>query len=95
MTMKNLMSCEASLHRMVEKWLAPRPEACLRVTLFKRMRSKCRGYVCVEARYSTEVVSIVFFRHADGAWRVYPPEPNRPTMIGAVVAQLSDGERRL
>ena len=71
---------ERSLRSMVEKWLAPIPSAPVRVTHFSRARSNQRRYVCVEVLRPTGPIEMFFFRHGDGTWCVFPPEPDRLVM---------------
>ncbi|MFX1674818.1 hypothetical protein PWR63_21605 [Paraburkholderia sp. A2WS-5] len=70
-----------SLRAQVEKWLGPISTSRARVTQFSRSRYKTWRYVRVESVCTSSVYEIVFFRHDDGAWRVFPPE-NRLPAIG-------------
>ncbi|HVE11298.1 MAG TPA: hypothetical protein VNE00_28850 [Paraburkholderia sp.] len=65
-----------TLHWAVDKWLAPTAAMPARVTGF---RHRC---VRVEAARPNGVLSILFFRHADGSWNVFPPLAERPAMNG-------------
>jgi hypothetical protein len=67
---------EKSLRYAVDKWLAPTPAMPARVVRFC-VRAR---YVCVEALRPTGVLAIVFFRHDDGSWNVFPPQIKRPSM---------------
>nr|WP_082855340.1 hypothetical protein [Paraburkholderia phytofirmans] len=67
-------TAETSLRSLVEKWLMPTSETPVRVTRFGRTGSRRSRYVCVEARQPDGPVALFFFRHDDGAWRVFPPE---------------------
>ncbi|SAL82788.1 hypothetical protein AWB67_06222 [Caballeronia terrestris] len=67
---------EKSLRSAVDKWLAPTPAMPARVVRFC-VRAR---YVCVEALRPTGVLAIVFFRHDDGSWNVFPPQIKRPSM---------------
>jgi hypothetical protein len=71
---------QQSLRELVEKWLAPTPATPFRVTRFSRTRDSNRRYVCVEVARPACLVAIMFFRHADGAWRVFPPRREGPAM---------------
>jgi hypothetical protein len=67
-----------SLREVVERWLAPSHAVPFRV---RPLRHAARGrYVRVEARAPSGDIAICFFRHDDGAWRVFPPLPHRPAM---------------
>lgn len=67
-----------SLRSMVEKWFAPTLTTTPRVTRFSHARCAYGRYVRVEAsREEGNAFELCFFRHADGAWRVFPPDPGR------------------
>lgn len=72
-----------SLRLMVEHWLAPDLAHLVRVTRFRNQRSTGECYVCVETVSPRGTVAMFFFRHRDGAWRVFPPSPSRPMMCAA------------
>ncbi|MCX4176140.1 hypothetical protein PQR70_25270 [Paraburkholderia madseniana] len=71
---------ERSLRVMVEHWLAPDPAKGVRVTEFRNRRSRRECYVCVETMRAAGPIALFFFRHQDGAWRLFPPGPERPAM---------------
>ncbi|MGF6920539.1 hypothetical protein [Paraburkholderia sp. 40] len=71
---------EKSLHWLVDKWLAPGPAMPAHVTRFSRTRSTRKRYVQVETSRPAGTLTIVFFRHDDGSWCVFPPETDRPAM---------------
>jgi hypothetical protein len=73
-------TAEMSLRLIVEKWLALTPNTPLRITRFSRARFAHGRYVRVEASRREDMVALCFFRHADGAWRVFPPDPERPAI---------------
>ncbi|MCA8057419.1 hypothetical protein QZM30_34960 [Burkholderia orbicola] len=75
-----MASSEKSLRLMVERWLIPEPAGRVRVSRFRNSRVRRECYVCVEAFNATGRVAMFFFRHQDGAWRIFPPSPERPTM---------------
>jgi hypothetical protein len=74
---------ERSLRNMVESWLGAQCADHIRVTRFSHSRRKLWRYVCVETVRETGAMALVFFRHDDGSWCVFPPEPRRP-MMGVV-----------
>jgi hypothetical protein len=74
------MTAEKSLHLLVEKWLMPISNALVRVTRFSRSRLNGTRFVCVEVQRPDDSIALFFFRHNDGTWRVYPPEPQRLTI---------------
>jgi len=71
-----------SLRELVEKWLSPTSSRLVRVKEFKNRHAEHQCYVCVEVQMSTglEPLAMFFFRHRDGAWRVFPPSRERPAM---------------
>jgi hypothetical protein len=73
-------SHQQTLRQLIEKWLSPTPANPVRVTRFSRTRDSNRRYVCVEVARPACPVAIVFFRHGDGVWRVFPPDRERPAM---------------
>lgn len=71
---------ERSLRLLVEKWFGRGAALRARVARFGYSRhGRCR-YVCVEAIRASGVLAIIFFRHADGSWCVFPPESRGPMM---------------
>jgi len=72
-----MKSAEICLRSAVEKWFATAP---VRITRFKWSGVGQSRSVRVEARFSSRALSIVFFKHEDGAWRVFPPDGRRPAM---------------
>jgi hypothetical protein len=72
---------ERSLRFQVEKWLAPGPTIPVHVTEFSRTRWARRRYVCVETALPGGLRALLFFRHDDGCWYVFPPTADRLKMI--------------
>jgi hypothetical protein len=68
---------QTSLRCLVE-WLGLDAQA--RVTRFNPCAAYPWRYVRVELTGRSNDLAIVFFRHADGSWRVFPPERKRPAM---------------
>lgn len=69
-----------SLRMLVEKWFAPTSTVPARVVRFSRMTLDQNRYVCIESSRPAGSLVIFFFRHDDGAWRVFPPASRRPAM---------------
>ncbi len=67
------------LRMVVEKWLAPAPQASIRVERLSG-GAVCRHHVRVEVESPRGTIALYFFRHADGAWQVFPPEQPGVTM---------------
>ena len=74
---------EYSLRTQVDKWLAPGLSTPVRVTEFSRTRFGGRRYVCVETALPLGSRALLFFRHDDGCWCVFPPALDRPNMTMA------------
>jgi len=71
---------EKSWRSAVEKWLPPCSTTAIRVTRFSRTRASRWRYVCVEMQRPINPVALLFFRHDDGTWCVFPPEAPRLTV---------------
>ncbi|RKE36356.1 hypothetical protein B0G76_2527 [Paraburkholderia sp. BL23I1N1] len=67
------------LRVQIDKRLTPVPATPVRVT---RLRAGPGGTRCVrvDALRREGAVALLFFRHDDGAWRVFPPDVQRPAM---------------
>lgn len=63
---------KSSLRSLVEKWLVSVPGSPLRVTRFGRTPNGVR-FVCIQGLRLTGPMTIAFFHHKDGVWRVFPP----------------------
>lgn len=74
---------KTSLRSQVDKWLAPTQINPPRVIRFGRTAKGVR-YVCVEVARLAGPLTIAFFHHEEGDWRVFPPETGRPEMRGAL-----------
>lgn len=75
------MSAEKqSLRWVVEKWFGSELRA--RIRLLRTAQPLQAQYRCVrvEAASQSGPLSIVFFRHGDGSWYVFPPEDKRPAI---------------
>ena len=70
-------TCQMSLRSLVEKWVGA---AQVRVTQFCHARRAPWRYVCIEAELLSQPVALIFFRHDDGSWCVFPPQQKRPEM---------------
>lgn len=83
------MDTATSLHRQVDKWLAPTPDMPARVIRFSRTPMHRNRYVCVQISRPDGTLAIFFFRHSDGSWRVFPPAAERPAMMAAHLRQAA------
>ncbi len=84
-----MVAPQRSLRHVVESWLGPQSAQGIRVTRFSHTRSKLWRYVCVEAVRERGTLAIVFFRHDDGSWCVFPPAPRRLAMGPAMATDAS------
>jgi hypothetical protein len=71
---------ERSLSILVAKWLGQDLMGSARVTRFSQSRQRPWRSVCVETTQPAGPIAIVFFRHDDGSWCVFPPDAKRPAM---------------
>jgi hypothetical protein len=69
-----------SLRSLVDKWFAPTLSMPARVTQMGRLVETHGRYVRLESCTSAGPLTIVFFRHEDGSWCVFPPVPALPAM---------------
>ncbi|TFE37913.1 hypothetical protein E2553_38395 [Paraburkholderia dipogonis] len=67
-----------SLRAVVEKWLGAAAHKSARVSRLSDAHS--RRYVRVVLLNSPDDEGMFFFRHHDGSWRVFPPDPRNIQM---------------
>jgi hypothetical protein len=84
---------EKSLRVLVDKWLGPGGAMTVRVMEFSRTRSDRRRYVRVGTFWREECFAIVFFRHDDGSWNVFPPGTDMPAMRACRLVSDRIGEK--
>jgi hypothetical protein len=77
---------DVSLRSLVNKWLAPTFSMPARVTQSGRLLATRSRYVRIEGRTSSGTLTIVFFRHGDGSWCVFPPMRTTPAMCPSRIA---------
>jgi hypothetical protein len=75
-----MQSEEKSLRWLIEKWLPSTPDASLRLTRYAGSKSRRRRIVRVQTSGAGMPFDIFFFRHDDGAWRIFPPAPGALAM---------------
>ncbi|OXI33525.1 hypothetical protein CFB84_37975 [Burkholderia aenigmatica] len=70
------------LRGLIDKWMVSTPASPIRLTRPRLNFEKATPLRCVRAETlrETGVLAIVFFRHGDGSWNVFPPMLERPTM---------------
>jgi hypothetical protein len=71
---------ERSLRLSVEKWFQSTPAMPVQVFDYGRVMPGGARYVRVGVVRPHGSLAIVFFRHTDGSWSVYPPATRRPSM---------------
>ncbi|MBC8732624.1 hypothetical protein F6X39_31295 [Paraburkholderia sp. UCT2] len=71
---------EKSLRLLVGKWFGPAIATPVRVVEFSRTASDRRRFVRVGVARPEGSLTIVFFRHDDGSWNVFPPMGVTPSM---------------
>jgi hypothetical protein len=69
-----------SLRFEIEKLVGTTRFGSMRARLVKPPRLGGTRCVCVRFEWVSGSVSLYFFRHADGRWRLFPPEQPRPAM---------------
>ncbi|MGR8023270.1 hypothetical protein [Burkholderia cenocepacia] len=75
-----------ALRSLVDKWLAPTPAKPMRVARFGRTANGV-FYVCVEVLRQSGPLTIAFFNHEQGVWRVFPPSTSRHQMGASAIAR--------
>ncbi|EKS71808.1 MULTISPECIES: hypothetical protein [Caballeronia] len=73
-------SGEKSLRLLVGKWFGLAAAVPVHVMEFSRTPSDRRRFVRVGVARPQGRLTIVFFRHDDGSWNVFPPMANTPAM---------------
>lgn len=61
------------LRALAEKWLPLSDANPARVTRFGHTAASRVPYVCLAVPRAGSLLSIIFFRHRDGNWYVFPP----------------------
>lgn len=77
---------EVTLRSLVDKWLAPTFSTPARVAQVGRLLATRSRFVRIEGHTSSGTLTIVFFRHNDGSWCVFPPAQTKPAMCQRLVA---------
>jgi hypothetical protein len=73
-------SGEKCLRMLVGKWFGSSAVLTIRVMEFGRTRTDRRRYVRIGAVRADGGLTIVFFRHDDGSWNVFPAKTSTPAM---------------
>ena len=74
---------ENSLRRLVDKWFGHCAQGTVHVIKCGRTSADRNRYVRVGGERK---LAIVFFRHSDGSWKVFPPMGGMPTMSACRLA---------
>lgn len=69
-----------SLRMQIDKWFGPALREALHIQRIDLANGDGVRCVIVVAPHAQAPLAIVFFRHGDRSWRVYPPEVERPAM---------------
>lgn len=69
-----------SLRQSIDKCFSPSQRGRIRVTRFRHGETGGQSGVIVRLPGATEAIEVLFFRHDDGAWRLFPAATRRPTM---------------
>ncbi|CAB3804718.1 hypothetical protein LMG28688_06056 [Paraburkholderia caffeinitolerans] len=69
-----------SLRSLVDKWLAPTQRKPAHLVQIGRTQVSRSRFVRFAGQTSVGFVTIVFFRHDDGSWCVFPPRGKVPAM---------------
>lgn len=67
-----------TLRTLVDKWIGVTNG--IRVTHFSHGRDNRYRFVRVEGALDESPIALIFFRHDDGSWCVFPPARMRPAM---------------
>ncbi|VVE54220.1 hypothetical protein PTE30175_04810 [Pandoraea terrae] len=82
------MSSDAtSLRSLIDKWVASTPASPIRLTRLTYAKRRSVRCVRAESIRASGSLAIFFFRHDDGAWCVFPPMSERPTMRALMKVQ--------
>jgi len=68
------------LRSLVAKWFGHSAVVTVRVMEFSRTPSDRRRYVRIGVMRPDGSLTIVFFRHDDGSWNVFPAKASTPAM---------------
>ena len=71
---------DKSLRSLVRKWFGVDANFSVQIVEVGRTFPDRRRYVRIGAMGSESSSSIVFFRHDDGSWNVFPPTPRTLAM---------------
>jgi hypothetical protein len=74
------VAANSSLRTQIEKLVGSTRDPAARVRLLDRSRTGGTRRVCIQIERPTGSFSVFLFRHADGMWRVFPPNRRRPEM---------------
>ena len=71
---------DKSLRSLVRKWFGVDADLSVQIVEVGRTFPGRRRYVRIRAVATGNSSSIVFFRHVDGSWNVFPPTPKTLAM---------------
>jgi hypothetical protein len=67
-----------SLRTLVDKWIGA--AGGIRITQFIHGVEEQYRFVRIESASDESPIALIFFRHDDGSWCVFPPARRRPAM---------------
>ncbi|NKJ50703.1 hypothetical protein CIC12_29070 [Burkholderia sp. SG-MS1] len=70
-----------SLRQLVDKWFVITPPVRGHVIEFGRTSREQWRFVRIGVSRSDALPSIVFFRHYDGSWNVFPPSSSATSVL--------------
>jgi hypothetical protein len=73
-------SSGSSLRSLIDKWIELAPSTSTRVVRISRLDARNARCVCIEVKHASGPLSLMFFRHGDGSWCVFPPATGGPTL---------------
>ncbi|TFE41722.1 hypothetical protein E2553_34295 [Paraburkholderia dipogonis] len=75
-----------SLRSMINKWLAPTSASPIRLTRISCVTPRPMRCVRAECMGASGSLTIIFFRHDNGSWCVFPPASTRPSLLPSLMA---------
>lgn len=82
-----MTSNRTSLRNQIDKWLAPAPGSPIALSRLRCAKPTSLRCVRAESIGTTPGLAILFFRHSDGSWCVFPPASERPAMRAVLMAE--------
>ena len=74
-----------SLQQSIDKWFSPSQRDQIRVTRFRQRALGGQSGVIVRLMGAPDPIELLFFRHGDGTWCLFPANVARPTMSASTL----------